>query len=190
MLGLPWVMTAAEAEALLDRVIAALAGDDPVRLQQIATQSDGFPAGNDPYGRSWTAHAVECASPAALRWVLALGGDARFRDTDGYTALHLALERALPERHALLAMLIEAGAPLDARGSNDYTPLHAAAVSEDLEALRLLLDAGADPTRRTRIDAYAAPVEEALHLGKLKSVAFLEDRHPLRAADWIGRRLR
>jgi ankyrin repeat protein len=58
------------------------------------------------------------------------------------TALHLA---ALHNQHAVVRLLIERGADLDARDFPDNaTPLHFAAFQGDLEMVRLVVEAGAD----------------------------------------------
>ena len=54
----------------------------------------------------------------------------------------------------------EVAAPKD-----DYTPLHHAASRDDAIAVTMLLDRGADPTARTRIDNYGTPLEEAEQFG-------------------------
>ena len=53
---------------------------------------------------------------------------------------------------------------MNLRGPNDWTPLHAAGVRGNLEAIRILLETGADRTIRTRIDGYPTPEEEARNL--------------------------
>jgi ankyrin repeat protein len=93
------------------------------------------------------------------------------------------LERATPLMHAVrtggadnVQVLVEAGANLEARDKNEKTPLLVAAANSgaSVEVIRLLLDAGADPTAttangktaqelaRTRTDVRAAEVIELL----------------------------
>lgn len=100
--------------------------------------------------------------------------DLSFRDDEGYTVLHAALERARPDKYSILALLLDHGAPVNAHGINDWTPAHMAAVREDIEALRLLIAQGADLSIRTRIDDYQTPLEEARSLGRTGAVRFLE----------------
>jgi hypothetical protein len=47
------------------------------------------------------------------------------------------------------------------RGINDYTPLHMAVAERNLLAVHILLDGGADPGLRTRIDECETPLEMA-----------------------------
>jgi ankyrin repeat protein len=58
------------------------------------------------------------------------------------------------------------------RGINDYTPLHMAVSENNLPAVELLLQAGADPRLRTRIDDCETPLEMAEKAG-LREIAAL-----------------
>jgi ankyrin repeat protein len=92
--------------------------------------------------------------------LIAAGSSVNYEDAGGFPALIAALST---DRHGrgdqldVLKLLIRRGADLNWRGLNDWTPLHYATWSRDLQALRLLLDAGADPTMRTRIDDLTTP---------------------------------
>ncbi|HEY7215050.1 MAG TPA: ankyrin repeat domain-containing protein, partial [Thermoanaerobaculia bacterium] len=68
---------------------------------------------------------------------------------------------------------IGAGADLNQRGLNDWTPLHYAASRDDAAAIELLAAKGADLDARTRIDDFATPLEEAESLGRAKAVKAL-----------------
>ena len=85
-----------------------------------------------------------------------------------------ALSTRRPDRLAVVELLLAFGAEIGQRGSNDYTPLHHAAATDDPGAIELLLTRGADPGARTRIDACATPLEEAQSLGRPAAVRALE----------------
>ena len=65
----------------------------------------------------------------------------------------------------VLRLLLAFGADPNQRGLNDYTPLHMAVDVRDLIAIQILLDAGADPSLRTRIDDCDTPEEMARAAG-------------------------
>jgi ankyrin repeat protein len=146
----------------LDGARASL-GDDPA-----------FPNVRDPYTDSpLMALALHWAPHATVAELLALGGDANFVADDGFPALVLVALHGRDDRHALMQLLIAAGADVDRRGLNDWTPLHAAAARDDPEAIALLLAAGADPMLRTRIDEQMTALEEAEKYGNHRAAAAL-----------------
>lgn len=158
-----------------DYVIGLLTSGGEAQWQELEQLIEGFPHGVDEFiGRRWITNAIDCGSVASVRWMLARKVDLRFQDNEGYTVLHSALDREGFERHELLELLLDAGADVNAKGVNDWTPAHMAAVREDLEALRILVRNGADLSIRTNIDSYATPLEEARHLRKSAAVEFLE----------------
>jgi ankyrin repeat protein len=65
-----------------------------------------------------------------------------------------------------MKLLLASGADPNQRGVNDYTPLHMAVCEENVPALELLLEAGADPRLRTRIDYCETPGELAARAGR------------------------
>jgi ankyrin repeat protein len=65
------------------------------------------------------------------------------------------------------------------RGLNDYTPLHMAVSEQSSGAVQLLLEAGADPRLRTRIDNCETPREMAEKAG-LREIAELLAVHEAR----------
>jgi ankyrin repeat protein len=94
--------------------------------------------------------AAASAHAAMLALLLDAGAAVGVADAHGATALHYlaAADPAAVAESALLAclaLLLERGAFLDARDELGETPLHWAARSASPTAVRLLLDAGADP---------------------------------------------
>lgn len=82
--------------------------------------------------------------PETVRLLLARGADVSqvARNPMRVQALHAA---AAGRSLEIVRMLVEAGAPVDAKQQNGWTPLHAAAHRGDLEMSRYLLARGADP---------------------------------------------
>jgi ankyrin repeat protein len=131
-------------------------------LERLGSQISGFPDGVDPWiGRYWIINAIDSGSLLSVKWMLDRKVNLIFTDGEGGTVLHSCIDRNRPDRMEILHALIEAGADLNARGLHDWTPLHLAAYRNNLEAVEILLKAGADPKLRTRIDNFATPDEEA-----------------------------
>ena len=158
-----------------EKVVEALNAGSIHRLEELARELAGFPTGTDPLlGQPWIMAAVGSGTPVAVEWLLTHHVDLAFRGDDGYTPLHLALEREGPVRLQILELLLDHGAPINLKGINDWTPAHMAAALDDVEALMLLVRHGADLSIRTDIDDYATPLEEARNLGKHMAVTYLE----------------
>ena len=78
--------------------------------------------------------------------LIELGAEVRYvRPGDGVNALDSAVVRADPK---VLSALIDRGALIDGRAKDPITPLMRAAVEGNLEAVRLLIRRGADPSRK------------------------------------------
>lgn len=157
-------------------LIDLLKNGDISKLEEASAVIDVFPNGEDSLvHRSWLINAIDCGTLEVVKWVIDKGVDLSVRDEEGYTPLLRAIERDQPEKYEVMKLLIERGADINQHGINDWTPLHMAAVREDIQALELLVNNGADLNEKTNIDHYATPLEEAIHLGCLKSVEFLEN---------------
>lgn len=166
-------MSGATDPLAIERAIAA---GDIGALEAIAGRLPDFPAGVSPWHTPWISAFAARAPPPALRWALARGAPADPEAPDGFPPLHAALDGPpRPWRHETLAILIAAGADVNRRGVNGWTPLHMAALADDLPAMRLLLDAGADRGLRTGVDENATPEEEARRLGHPAAADFLRD---------------
>ncbi len=105
------------------------------------------------------------------------GADPNFEALDGFPALLLVLLHRDDdaERAELVARLLDHGAATDTRGLNDWTALHVAAARGDGSMVRRLLDAGADPAVRTRIDDLTTPADEAEAAGHAELARMLRE---------------
>jgi ankyrin repeat protein len=110
-----------------------------------------------------------------VRQLLDLGADPNYEALDGFPSLFAAIDADRPDRLEVLTLLLQHGARADMRGLNDWTPLHYAVARRNLEAVRLLLERGADPHAKTRIDDFASALEDA------ESAGFTEAAEAMRA---------
>lgn len=117
--------------------------------------------------------AIRLGPPELVTRLLARGASPRAAAADGFPPLFQAIDAPRPDRHAVLRLLLEAGADPEQRGLNDGTALHHAVARRDLEAVRLLLGHGADPRARTRIDDLSTPLEDAETGGFAEAAALL-----------------
>ncbi len=101
-------------------------------------------------------HAAAFAfEPDLVRHLLSLGSDVRARNRRGAEPLHAAITGGPnsthwdpPRQTATMVALLEGGADPNAPASGGVTPLHRAVRNRCSNAVRTLLDAGADPLRR------------------------------------------
>ena len=118
---------------------------------------------------------------AFIRTLLEIGADPNAPVDDGFPPLMAALVKGRPAPGAttrddvdeIVRLLLRSGADPNQRGINDYTALHMAVAERRPLAVRLLLDAGADPQLRTRIDDYETAGELAQTLGLVDLAAML-----------------
>jgi uncharacterized protein len=104
-----------------------------------------------------------------IRTLLEIGADANAPADDGFPPLIAALccARDVPggtkrtDVDDILRVLLSFGADPNQRGINDYTALHMAVAARQPLAVQMLLDAGANPELRTRIDECETPLEMA-----------------------------
>ena len=116
-----------------------------------------------------------------IRTLLELGANPNSPVDDGFPPLIAALSgaSAMPESArrtdvgAVLRLLLSFGADPNQRGVNDYTPLHMAVAERHSIAVEILLEGGADPEHRTRIDERETPLEMAEAAGLTEIAAIL-----------------
>jgi ankyrin repeat protein len=119
----------------------------------------------------------------AVRTLLAGGADARYRRPSGYDALIDAAYGADETILELLALLLAAGTELTGRSDHGETALNTLSRNGRFDAVRLLLDAGADGSQLRW-----TPLMEAVALGTPADVAAeLALRPPLEARDHAAR---
>ena len=138
---------------------------------------DEFPSGKDDFlGRHWITNAIHCGSVEVVSWMLSHGAFVPIEVDDGYTVLHSVIERSKEDKYEMMRILIDAGADVDEIGIHGYAPAHHAAVRNDVEALKILHESGADLRLRTTVDDYATPLEEARSMTQ---------RHAIEAIDFL-----
>jgi uncharacterized protein len=126
--------------------------------------------------------AIHRGDVGALERLLgATPGLARERPDGCRTLLHAATDSPghFPNVAATIAVLIAAGADVDARFKNGFhteTPLHWAASNDDLEALDALLDAGADIEASGAVIAGGTPLADAVAFGQWNAARRLVER--------------
>ena len=126
---------------------------------------------------------------AVIRTLLEAGADPNAPVLDGFPPLIAALSRSRDVPGArrrddvdeIVRLLLSFKTDVHQRGINDYTPLHMAVAERNLLALHRLLDAGADPELRTRIDECQTPLEMAQAMDWTNGVELLARKgRPLR----------
>jgi hypothetical protein len=119
-----------------------------------------------------------------IRTLLELGADPNAPVDDGFPPLIAALcctrdEPGVTKRDdvdEIIQLLLSFGADPNQRGINDYTALHMAVAERNALAVQRLLDGGADPSLRTRIDECETPVELAASAGLTEIAAMLAEK--------------
>lgn len=126
-------------------------------------------------------HAIYHSPLSFIGTLLQLGADPRPSDYIGFPPLIAASSRSRPvpgaparaDVTAVIELLLEFQADPNQRGINDYTALHMAVSEGNTDAIQLLLDAGAEPTLRIRIDDCDTPLEMARRADRAEIVNLL-----------------
>jgi ankyrin repeat protein len=122
-----------------------------------------------------------------IRTLLEIGADPNPTAHAGFPPLIAALSCSRPAPGSpgrpdvleILRLLVAFKSDPNQRGINDYTPLHMAVGEHNVEAVEFLLQAGADPRLRTRIDNCETPREMA-EKADLREIAELLARQEAR----------
>jgi len=160
-----------------DELFAAIDAGDEARVVELLDGAPSLAAARDVGGVSATMHALyhgrvpiakrlaaalpeldvfEAAALGRLDRVLELVGAspelALARSPDGFTALHYPAFFGLGDAAAVTRALLEAGADVNARSSNDFSvlPLHSAVAGNHEEVAAVLIEAGTDVNARQR----------------------------------------
>ena len=153
-------------------------------LRAAAENPDDVPNGQMPLAiGSCLEYAIYHSPMAFIRSLLELGANPNPADHSGFPPLIAALScsrsqpgsPARPDVPEIITMLLEFGADPNGRGVNDYTPVHMAVAEGHVRAVKILLDGGADPLLRTRIDYFETPLETAERAGNKEIVALFTE---------------
>ena len=162
---------------LLDAVAIheACRAGDMESLRAALGHAPEFPNCPGPRGtcQNLLEYAIYWSPTEFIRRLLELGANANYAEHGGFPSLIAILSTDRTDRRELLELLLAHGADLAQRGLNDWTPLHYAVSRNDCEAVRFLLDHGADPRARMRIDDRTTPLEDAERLGRREIVHML-----------------
>ena len=103
-------MPTTETYAEYERIIGVLANGSRDDLDALAPREiPSFPDGADDFiQRRWIRNSIDCGSKFAIDWMLDKGVDLSFRDDEGYTVLHSAIDRERDDRHDVLTALLRA----------------------------------------------------------------------------------
>lgn len=153
---------------------AAFHEGDLAALKAAVENSDDVPNGQMPMGIGpCLGYAIYHSPLFFIRELLEIGADPNPVEHAGFPPLIAALSCSRPHPGLrgrtdvieILSLLLKFGADPNQRGINDYTPLHMAVSERHGEAITLLLDEGANPALRTRIDECETPLEMARNAG-------------------------
>ena len=174
----------AEAAKLL-RIDEAFEKGDLPALRAAVDDPASIPNGQMPLTvGSCLVYAVYRSPLAFIRTLLEIGADVNAPVDDGFPPLIAALSctRQVPGSKPrtdvadIVKLLLSFGADPNQRGINDYTPLHMAVAEGNATEVQILLDGGADPDLRTRIDDCETPLEMARASQRADIVAILEQK--------------
>ena len=169
--------------AKLQRIDEAFQAGDLDALRAAVDDPSAIPNGRMPITvGSCLVYAIYTSPLAFIRRLLEIGANPNAPVDDGFPPLIAALScpREVPGARSrrdvddVIRLLLAFGTDPNQRGINDYTALHMAVAEGNALAVQRLLDAGADPELRTRIDDCDTPLEMARSGSRTDIVAILE----------------
>ena len=152
------------------KIDGAFRNGDLAALRSAVDDPTSVPNGPMPLTiGSCLVYAIYHSPLSFIRTLLAIGADPNPAVDDGFPPLIAALSGSHPRPGSpgrsdtldIIKLLLTFDTDPNQRGINDYTPLHMAVSEHHLSAIEVLLEAGADPRLRTRIDDYETPFEMA-----------------------------
>ncbi len=162
-------------QLVLDR---AYRDGDLDKIRSLSPDPEAFPnnqaIGPPGVGDNPLEYAIYHSPIELIATLLEMGADLTYDGHAGFPPLIAALSSDRKDLMAILEMLLQAGADIQQRGVNDFTPLHWAARYMDVTHVQFLLDHGADPNARTAIDDYTTPLEEAEAAQRREAIALLK----------------
>jgi ankyrin repeat protein len=166
------VQAIVQADPSLAIFAAAMQGDT-ARLEELLAANRSLVSAVSPDGWTPLHLAAFFGGGDAARLLLNKGASPGARSTNAMA--NLPLHAAAAGRHtAIVKLLIEFGAPVNARQQGGWTALHAAAQNGDLELAEILVAAGAEIGARA--DNNQCAMDLALTKGQQRMVEFLEAR--------------
>ncbi|MDD5322529.1 MAG: ankyrin repeat domain-containing protein [Methylococcales bacterium] len=156
------------------KIDAAFRTGDLAALRAAVDEPDSLPNGPMPLTiGSCLEYAIYHSPLPFIHQLLEIGADPNPADHAGFPPLIAALSCSRPQPGSpgrldvqeILKLLLAFKADPNQHGINDYTPLHMAVSEHNIRAVELLLQAGADPRLRTRIDNCETPREMAEEAG-------------------------
>jgi hypothetical protein len=161
---------------------AAFRAGDLAALRAAVEDPDAVPNGAMPLTIGPCLEYAIYHSPLPfIRTLLEIGANPTPENHIGFPPLIAALScsrsqpgsPSRPDVADILRLLLAFGADPQQRGVNDYTALHMAVAEGNAAAVDILLEAGADPGLRTRIDECETPREMAEKAGMRRMAARL-----------------
>ncbi len=158
-----------------EKLIAAVYRKDHTTIEKMLADGVSIDA-RDEDGRTALMHAVlaEDADPEMIGFLTRHGADVNIEDTDQkWTALHFA---ARDQRAAIVRVLLDTGANVDAQDSFGNTPLWRCVMNSapDFEIVKRLLARGADPNKKNRHGV--SPRDTTVNTGNEELVKVLDSR--------------